>query len=38
MSKKSQNWINRENPYIAREIDRYHDIVDCREAKRIGRK
>ena len=37
MSKRPQHWVNRENPYIAQEIDRYHDIVDCRESRKIRR-
>ena len=39
MSENSkQHWINRENPYVAREIDGYHDIVECREARKVDRK
>lgn len=37
-AKKSQHWINRENPYIAREIDRTHEIYECREAKKVWKK
>ena len=30
-----ENWINKTNPFIAREIDRIHEIYECREAKRV---
>jgi len=33
--KPKTDWINDQCPDIAREIDRYHDIVDCREAERV---
>jgi len=35
---EKQHWINRENSYIAREVDRTHEIYECREAKRVSKR